>query len=143
MSLSEEIVTILDESHEHLKEIYKKLDPRDYTKSYQKIWSIRAEMEFIVISLKLQNNLESLTIGEKWKEDFSAALKQVRAEKKIRQAFLETIELFDILENIEDIVEFYKICWMLKEKLTILLNVVKPKIKLKKNNKQPTKEKEK
>jgi hypothetical protein len=134
MSLNEEIVRKLDRSHEQLIEVYEKLNPEDYTKSYQKIWSIRAEIEFIVISLKLLNNLESSNIDEKWKEEFSATLKQVRAERKIRQAFLETIDLFSKLENIEDILEFYKICWMLKEKLTILLNVVKPKIKLKKND---------
>jgi hypothetical protein len=141
MSLNEEIVRKLDKSHEQLIEVYEKLNPEDYTKSYQKIWSIRAEIEFIVISLKLLNNLESSNIDEKWKEEFSATLKQVRAERKIRGAFIETIDLFSKLENIEDILEFYKICWMLKEKLTILLNVVKPKIKLKKNDSKSINEK--
>ncbi|NHK30555.1 MAG: hypothetical protein FK730_04345 [Asgard group archaeon] len=141
MSLSEEIVSKLDKSHEQLIKVYEKLNPKDYTKSYQKIWSIRAEIEFIVISLKLLNNLDSLNIDEKWKEEFSSSLKQVRAERKIRQAFLETIDLFSKLESIEDIMDFYKICWMLKEKLTILLNVVKPKIKLKKNDSKSINEK--
>ncbi|NHJ40291.1 MAG: hypothetical protein FK731_09690 [Asgard group archaeon] len=143
MSLSEEIVSKIDKTYDQLKETYEKLDPQDYTKSYQKIWFIRAEMEFIVISLKLLNNLDTESIDEKWKEEFSSSLKQVRSEKKIRDVFLDTIELYNKLERIEDILEFYKICWMLKEKLTILLNVVKPKIKLRKNEKRLTKDKQK
>lgn len=143
MSLSEEIVSKIDKTYDQLKETYEKLDPQDYTKSYQRIWFIRAEMEFIVISLKLLNNLDTESIDEKWKEEFSSSLKQVRSEKKIRDVFLDTIELYNKLERIEDILEFYKICWMLKEKLTILLNVVKPKIKLRKNEKRLTKDKQK
>ncbi|NHJ46696.1 MAG: hypothetical protein FK733_02800 [Asgard group archaeon] len=134
MSLSDEIVKNLDKSHDRLVKVYETLDPENYTKSYQEIWKIRAEIEYIVISIKLLNNLNTQSIGKKWKEEFSETLKQVKAERKIRAVFLETIELFQKLENIEDIISFYKICWMLKEKLTILLNVVKPKIKIEKRD---------
>jgi hypothetical protein len=138
MTLSEEIVETLDKSHYQLVKIYDKLDPSNYTKFYQDIWNIRAEIEFIVISLKLLNNLSFEGTDEKWKEEFSATLKQVRAERKIRMIFEETIELFTNLEDVNEIIEFYKICWMLKEKLTILLNVVKPKIKFSKNETKKT-----
>jgi hypothetical protein len=119
----------LDDSRVILEKVYEKLDPENYTKAYKDIWKVRAEIEFIVVSLKLLNNLEENEIGVKWKEEFSQTLKQVRAERKIRQVFLETFDLYNKLERIENIIEFYRICWKLKEKLTILLNVVKPKHK--------------
>ncbi len=129
MALSDDIVQRIDDSKVILEEAYEKLDPENYTKAYKDIWKVRAEIEFVVISLKLLNNLEENEIGVKWKEDFSLTLKQVRAESKIRQVFLETFDLYNKLEQIENIIEFYRICWKLKEKLTILLNVVKPKHK--------------
>jgi len=129
MALSDDIVQRIDDSRDILEKVYEKLDPDNYTKAYKDIWKVRAEIEFVVISLKLLNNLEENEIGVKWKEDFSQTLKQVRAESKIRQVFLETFDLFNKLEQIENIFEFYRICWKLKEKLTILLNVVKPKHK--------------
>ncbi|MHA1121664.1 MAG: hypothetical protein ACTSUW_01415 [Candidatus Heimdallarchaeota archaeon] len=129
MALSDDIVQRIDDSRVVLERVYEKLDPENYTKGYADIWKVRAEIEFVVISLKLLNNLEENEIGVKWKEDFSLTLKQVRAESKIRQVFLETFDLYNKLEQIENIIEFYRICWKLKEKLTILLNVVKPKHK--------------
>jgi hypothetical protein len=129
MALSEDIVKRIDDSKDILVRVYEKLDPNNYSKSYQDIWNVRAEIEFVVISLKLLNNLEENEIGVKWKEEFSQTLKQVRAERKIRQVFLETFDLYNKLEQIENIIEFYRVCWKLKEKLTILLNVVKPKHK--------------
>lgn len=129
MALSDDIVQRIDDSRVVLEKVYEKLDPENYTKGYKDIWKVRAEIEFVVISLKLLNNLEENEIGVKWKEEFSQTLKQVRAESKIRQVFLETFDLYNKLEQIENIIEFYRICWKLKEKLTILLNVVKPKHK--------------
>lgn len=129
MALSDDIVQRIDNSRVVLEKVYEKLDPENYTKGYKDIWKVRAEIEFVVISLKLLNNLEENEIGVKWKEEFSQTLKQVRAESKIRQVFLETFDLYNKLEQIENIIEFYRICWKLKEKLTILLNVVKPKHK--------------
>lgn len=129
MALSDDIVQRLDDSRVILEKVYEKLDPENYTKAYKDIWKVRSEIEFIVISLKLLNNLEENEIGVKWKEEFSQTLKQVRSESKIRQVFLETFDLYNKLERIENIIEFYRICWKLKEKLTILLNVVKPKHK--------------
>lgn len=129
MALSDDIVQRLDDSRVILEKVYKKLDPEDYSKAYKEVWKVRAEIEFIVISLKLLNNLEENEIGVKWKEEFAQTLKQVRAESKIRLVFLETFDLYNKLEHIENIIEFYRICWKLKEKLTILLNVVKPKHK--------------
>ena len=130
MALSEEIVQKLDKARKGIQNVYDKLDPEDYTKFYDIIWLARSDVEFIVATLKLLNNLEDKTLGQKWKEEFKETLKQVRAERKIRQAFLETLDMFNKLEGIENIEEFYKICWKLKEKITVLLNVVKPKIKL-------------
>ncbi|NHJ31382.1 MAG: hypothetical protein FK732_00825 [Asgard group archaeon] len=138
MALSDDIVQRIDDSRDVLVKVYEKLDPNNYTKAYQDIWKVRAELEFVVISLKLLNNLDENEIGTKWKEEFSQTLKQVRAESKIRQVFLEVFDLYTKLEQIENIVEFYRICWKLKEKLTILLNVVKPKHK-RSNNSQPKK----
>jgi len=129
MALSDDIVKRIDDSRDILEEVYEKLDPNNYTKSYKDIWKVRAEIEFIVISLKLLNNLEENEIGVKWKEEFSQTLKQVRSESKIRQVFIEIFDMYNKLEHIENIIEFYRICWKLKEKLTILLNVVKPKHK--------------
>ncbi|NHJ85613.1 MAG: hypothetical protein FK734_09135 [Asgard group archaeon] len=134
MALSDDIVKLIDSSRTKLIGIYDKLDPNDYSKFYKQIWNIRADMEYIVITIKLLNDINNSISDDKWKEDFASTLKQVRAERKIRQEFLETIELYRSLENINQILEFYKICWMIKEKLTILLNVVKPKHKLEKNN---------
>lgn len=133
MSLNEEIVQKLDEAKKTIQEVYGKLDPENYTKFYEKIWKARSEIEFIVISLKLLNDLESKKLEGKWKEEFSSTLKQIRAERKVKEEFVSTIEMFNQLENINDIIEFYKICWKLKEKITILLNVVKPKIKVQQN----------
>ncbi len=133
MALSEEIVQKLDKARKGIQNVYDKLDPEDYTKFYDIIWKARSDVEFIVATLKLLNNLEDKTLGQKWKEEFKETLKQVRAERKIRQAFLETLDMFNKLEGIENIEEFYKICWKLKEKITVLLNVVKPKIKLNQN----------
>lgn len=135
MALSEGIVQKLDNARKGIQNVYDKLDPQDYTKFYDIIWKARSDVEFIVVTLKLLNNLEDKTLGQKWKEEFKETLKQVRAERKIRQAFLETLDMFNKLEGIENIEEFYKICWKLKEKITILLNVVKPKIKLVQNQK--------
>ncbi|HUT82389.1 MAG TPA: hypothetical protein VMZ29_14405 [Candidatus Bathyarchaeia archaeon] len=134
MALSEDIVKLIDTSRNQLTKIYEKLDPNEYSKFYKQIWGIRADMEYIVISLKLLNDITNTPLDEKWKDEFASTLKQVRAERKIRQEFLETIELYKSLENINQILNFYKVCWMIKEKLTILLNVVKPKFKLEKNN---------
>ena len=133
MALSEEIVKTLDNAKKGIQSVYDKLDPENYSKFYDKIWKARSDVEYIVVSLKLLNNLDEQNLDQKWKEEFKETLKQVRAERKIRQAFLETLDLFNKLENIENIEEFYKICWKLKEKITILLNVVKPKIKIGKN----------
>ncbi len=130
LALSEEIVQKLDNARKGIQKVYDKLDPKEYTKFYDTIWKARSDVEFIVATLKLLNNLEDKTLGQKWKEDFKETLKQVRAERKIRQAFLETLDMFNRLEGIENIEEFYKICWKLKEKITVLLNVVKPKIRL-------------
>ena len=129
MAISDDIVQRIDASRVVLEKVYEKLDPENYIKGYKDIWKVRAEIEFVVISLKLLNNLEENEIGVKWKEEFSRTLKQVRSESKIRQVFLETFDLYNKLEQIENIIEFYRICWKLKEKLTILLNVVKPKHK--------------
>jgi len=134
VALSDDLVKIIDKSKNQLSKVYEKLDPENYTKFYQQIWGIRADMEFIVISLKLLNKLDAKAIGEKWKEEFKETLKQVRAERKIRLVFLETLELYNSLESIEDIIKFYKICWKIKEKMTILLNVVKPKHKRQTND---------
>lgn len=133
MALSEEIVKTLDNARKGIQSVYDKLDPENYSKFYDKIWKARSDVEYIVVSLKLLNNLDDQNLNQKWKEEFKETLKQVRAERKIRLAFLETLDLFNKLESIENIEEFYKICWMLKEKITILLNVVKPKIKIRKN----------
>lgn len=140
MTLNDEIVNRLDKSRTMLQEVYDKLDPTDYVKFYDKIWSIRAEVEFVVASLKLLNNLDDQLQDEKWKKDFVVTLKQVRADRKVREVFIETLHLFQDLESIENIIKFYTVCWKIKEKLTILLNVVKPKIKLdyKKNDKKTT-----
>jgi len=135
LALSEEIVKKLDNARKGIQSVYDKLDPEEYTKFYDTIWKARSDVEFIVATLKLLNNLEDKALGQKWKEEFKETLKQVRAERKIRQAFLETLDLFNKLEGIENIEEFYKICWKLKEKITVLLNVVKPKIKLIQNQK--------
>ncbi len=139
MALSDDIVQRIDDSRVVLEKVYEKLDPENYIKGYKDIWKVRAEIEFVVISLKLLNNLEENEIGVKWKEEFSQTLKQVRSESKIRQVFLETFDLYNKLEQIENIIEFYRICWKLKEKLTILLNVVKPKHK--RGNESESKEK--
>ena len=140
MTLNDEIVNRLDKSRTMLQEVYDELDPADYTKFYNTIWSIRAEVEFVVASLKLLNNLEDQLLDEKWKKDFSETLKQVRADRKVREVFIETLHMFQDLESIENIIKFYTVCWKIKEKLTILLNVVKPKIKLDytKSNKKTT-----
>ncbi|MHA1245053.1 MAG: hypothetical protein ACTSXA_13880 [Candidatus Heimdallarchaeota archaeon] len=140
MTLNDEIVNRLDKSRTMLQEVYDKLDPTNYVKFYDTIWSIRAEVEFVVASLKLLNNLEDQLLDEKWKKDFSETLKQVRADRKVREVFIETLHMFQDLESIENIIKFYTVCWKIKEKLTILLNVVKPKIKLDytKNNKKTT-----
>ena len=140
MTLNDEIVNRLDKSRTMLQEVYDKLDPTDYVKFYDKVWSIRAEVEFVVASLKLLNNLDDQLQDEKWKKDFVVTLKQVRADRKVREVFIETLHLFQDLESIENIIKFYTICWKIKEKLTIILNVVKPKIKLdyKKNDKKTT-----
>ena len=130
MALSSDIVEKIDTAKDLLSKAYDELNPENY--SYEKVWSARAEIEFVVIALKLLNNLEKEILNNKWKEDFGKTLKQVRSESKIRQAFDDTFCLFQKLEDINDIIEFYKICWMLKERITILLNVVKPKHKLKK-----------
>lgn len=135
LALSEEIVQKLDNARKGIQKVYDKLNPEDYTKFYDIIWKARSDVEFIVATLKLLNNLEDKMLDQKWKEEYKETLKQVRAERKIRQAFLETLDMFNQLEGIEQIEEFYKICWKLKEKITILLNVVKPKIKLIKNQK--------
>ena len=108
MSLSEDIVQRLDDSRVILEKVYEKLDPKNYTKAYKDIWKVRAEIEFIVVSLKLLNNLEENEIGVKWKEEFSQTLKQVRAESKIRQVFLETFDLYNKLERIENIIERWR-----------------------------------
>ncbi|MGC9781672.1 MAG: hypothetical protein HZR80_20700 [Candidatus Heimdallarchaeota archaeon] len=134
MALSSDIVEKIDTAKELLSKAYDELNPENYSISYEKVWFARAEIEFVVIALKLLNNLEKETLNNKWKEEFGKTLKQVRSESKIRQAFDDTFGLFQKLEDIDDIIEFYKICWMLKEKITILLNVVKPKHKLKKEN---------
>ena len=139
MALSDDIVQRIDDSRVVLEKVYEKLDPENYIKGYKDIWKVRAEIEFVVISLKLLNNLEENEIGVKWKEEFYQTLKHVRAESKIRQVFLETFDLYNKLEQIENIIEFYRICWKLKEKLTILLNVVKPKHK--RTNESESKEK--
>ncbi|MHA1213491.1 MAG: hypothetical protein ACTSSH_13655 [Candidatus Heimdallarchaeota archaeon] len=55
MALSDDLVKIIDKSKNELSKVYEKLDPENYTKFYQQIWGIRADMEFIVISLKLLN----------------------------------------------------------------------------------------
>jgi len=140
MTLNDDLVNRIDKSRTMLQEVYDKLDPTNYVKFYDKIWTIRAEIEFIVASLKLLNNLEDQLQDEKWKKDFADTLKQVRADRKVREVFIETLHLFQELESIENIVKFYTICWKIKEKLTILLNVVKPKIKpeYKKNDKKST-----
>ncbi len=134
MALSSDIVEKIDTAKELLSKAYDELNPENYSISYEKVWFARAEIEFVVIALKLLNNLEKETLNNKWKEEFGKTLKQVRSESKIRQAFDDTFGLFQKLEDIDDIIEFYKICWMLKEKITILLNVVKPKHKLKNLN---------
>ena len=138
MTLNDEIVNRLDKARTMLQEVYDKLDPKEYTKFYDSIWSIRAEVEFVVASLKLLNNLDDQLQDEKWKKDFVETLKQVRADRKVREVFIETLHLFQDLESIENIIQFYIVCWKIKEKLTILLNVVKPKIKpdYSKNNKK-------
>ena len=140
MTLNDEIVNRLDKARTMLQGVYDKLDPTDYVKFYDTIWSIRAEVEFVVASLKLLNNLEDQLLDEKWKKDFGETLKQVRADRKVREVFIETLHMFQDLESIENIIKFYTVCWKIKEKLTILLNVVKPKIKLDytKNNKKTT-----
>ncbi len=140
MTLNDEIVNRLDKARTELQGVYDKLDPTNYVKFYDTIWSIRAEVEFVVASLKLLNNLEDQLLDEKWKKDFSATLKQVRADRKVREVFIETLHMFQDLESIENIIKFYTVCWKIKEKLSILLNVVKPKIKLDytKNNKKTT-----
>lgn len=136
MSLSEEIVQKIDEAKKAIREASENIDPENYTLFYDKIWKARAEIEFIVITLKLLNNIETAKIDGKWKEEFTSNLKQIRAPQKVKLEFQNTLEIFEQLEEIEDIIEFYKICWMLKEKLTILLNVVKPKIKIQQNAKK-------
>ncbi len=130
MTLNEEIVQQIDLSRENLQKVYDDLQVDNYNVHYHTIWTIRAEMEFVVATLKLLNNFDDQALGEKWKTEFGEKLKQVRSERTIRQAFLETLALFNELETIEDIIDFYKICWKIKEKLTVLLNVVKPKHKL-------------
>ena len=130
MALSEDIVKRIDSSQEILRKVYDELDPENYVKFYQKIWSIRAEMEYIVAAMKLLNNLTDSAVNGKWKKDFSDSLIQVRALKKVKEVFVETFEMYNKLESLENILDFYKICWMIKEKLTIILNVVKPKHKL-------------
>ena len=142
MTLNDEIVNRLDKAKTMLQGVYDKLDPKDYVKFYDTIWSIRAEVEFVVASLKLLNNLEDQLSDEKWKKDFGETLKQVRADRKVREVFIETLHMFQDLESIENIIKFYTVCWKIKEKLTILLNVVKPKIKVdytKKNKKTTSK----
>lgn len=136
MTLNEEIVQRLDIARKLIQKVYENLDPESYVKFYQDIWKARAEIEYIVISLKLLNNLQDKELEGKWKEEFTETLKQVRAERKVRQVFIETLELFKKLESIENIIEFYKTCWKLKEKVTILLNIVKPKIKVKREKKK-------
>lgn len=134
MALSSDIVEKIDVAKELISKAYTELNPENYSISYEKVWSARAEIEFVVIALKLLNNLDEEKENTKWKEEFGETLKQVRSENKIRQAFIDTLDLFNKLEDIEDIIDFYKTCWMLKEKITILLNVVKPKHKLKKGD---------
>jgi hypothetical protein len=129
MSLSDEIVSIIDNAKTNVQEVLAELDPDNYMQFYNKIWTARADIEFLVVSIKLLNNLEYDNKQEKWKEEFADSLVQVRADRKIRKVFEETIELFNELETIQDIELFYRQCWKIKEKLTILLNVVKPKIK--------------
>jgi hypothetical protein len=129
MTLNDEIVNRIDKARTMLQEVYDKLDPKNYVKFYDAIWSIRAEIEFVVASLKLLNNLDDQLQDTKWKKDFIETLKQVRAERKVREVFIETLHLFQDLESIQNILQFYIVCWKIKEKLTILLNVVKPKIK--------------
>ena len=129
MALSDDIVERIDDAKQAVQEVYDKLSPDKYPKFYNKIWNARSNIEYVVVTLRLLNNIEIEKLDEKWKDEFIPTLKQVRAERKVRLAFLETIDLFNKLEGIQDIIEFYKVCWMLKEKITILLNVVKPKIK--------------
>jgi hypothetical protein len=129
MSLNEEIVKELDDSRELLAKVNDELDTNNYSKSYKKVWQAKAKIEYIVISLKLLNDIHHNNQNEKWKEDFVDNLVRVRAARKVRKAFQETLERYNKLEGIDDIYEFYKECWKIKEKLTILLNIVKPKIK--------------
>jgi len=139
LTLNEEIVQQIDRSRENLQKVYDDLQVDNYNVHYHIIWTIRAEIEYIVATLKLLNNFDDQILGEKWKKEFGEKLKQVRSERTIRQAFLETLTLFDELEGIEDIINFYKTCWKIKEKLTVLLNVVKPKHKLPEKATTPSK----
>ncbi|RLI71108.1 hypothetical protein DRO91_06005, partial [Candidatus Heimdallarchaeota archaeon] len=108
MTLNEEIVQQIDRSRENLQKVYDDLQVDNYNVHYHIIWTIRAEIEYIVATLKLLNNFDDQILGEKWKKEFGEKLKQVRSERTIRQAFLETLTLFDELEGIEDIINFYK-----------------------------------
>ena len=70
MSLSEEIVQKLDEAKKIVRDTSEKIEPDNYTQFYDKIWKARAEIEFIVITLKLLNNIETVEAEGKWKEEF-------------------------------------------------------------------------
>ena len=133
MTLNEDIVTRIDNSKKLLKKAFEGLDPINYSKIYKEVWKARAEVEYVVVSLKLLNSNSISELFEDWKINLSKTLKQVRSDDKIREFFSETIESFDNLENINDIKDFYMQCWILKEKLTVLLNIVKPKPKITKS----------
>ncbi|MBD3192428.1 MAG: hypothetical protein GF308_17445 [Candidatus Heimdallarchaeota archaeon] len=135
MTLSDEVVQNIDQAKRLILETYQGLDPENYTKFYSKVWQAHANMEFVVVLLKLLNQLEETKEAKKWKQEFDDNLTRPRAARKIKKSFEETLELFDQLEEISDIKEFYKICWMVKEKVTVHLDVVKPKFRKKKKAK--------
>ncbi|GAI95505.1 unnamed protein product, partial [marine sediment metagenome] len=72
---------------------------------YKDIWKVRAEIEFVVISLKLLNNLEESEIGVKWKEEFSQTLnlrEDVTWQPDIDQLYLdEPFDADDVLFSIK------------------------------------------
>ncbi|MEA2070864.1 MAG: hypothetical protein U9O98_06185 [Asgard group archaeon] len=131
MSLSEDIAQRIDLAKELINDANKALNPNNYQEHYETVWKARAEIAFVVAAIELLNKLDSSTDKEQWKEEFTDSLVQVRADRKIKKAFEDTMEMFQELEKIVDIYEFYKKCWCLKEKITILLNIVKPKHKRK------------
>lgn len=139
MTLSDEVVRNIDQSKRLIRETYEGLDPENYTKFYSKVWQAHSNMEFVVVLLKLLNQLEETKEDEKWKKEFEDNLTRPRAARKIKRSFEETLELFDQLEEISDIKEFYKLCWILKEKVTVHLDVVKPKFRKKKKTTKDTK----